>query len=149
MNKVKEFVAEYNLSVNSYYQENEDPHAKRAKEVEDIIDEWPEKGYPPAEVFIPIEYKSLLYKWESFVERGYNGILMHPPCPKIWYEITDKFLDYVKEECPNFRIGQISVINGSLQFYLIHVNKEISKEAKELSKVLSDNKLKEGMRWSL
>lgn len=140
--KVFELIKNYGLQPNSYYEYGDNPYQLRQKEVQSIIDNWPEKGYPPADEFLPIKYKALKLKWESYIGEGYYGFSIDPPCPEIWYDVVDDFLSYVREECPKFRISQIKIKYGGLKIYLVGIDDNIKLEIEELEKVLFDEKLK-------
>lgn len=140
-NEALDLSRRYNLEADSYYKGGKDPHLERKKEIDYIISEWPDKGYPPESAFINPKYKLILSKWSSYVGSSYSGISISPPCPDVWYSVVDDFLGHVSNICPDFKISSIKISNGGLKFYLTNVDQSIAEEIRELESVLRDKAL--------
>ena len=61
--------------------------------------------------------------------------------PLVWYKVLDEFLQYVKDDYPDFEIQQIKVKYGGIRIYLGKVPPHIDNECQELSEALYSHDL--------
>lgn len=125
--KAKELIKKYNLKKDSYYLDSENPYKERDEE---------EIAFQQEAV------RKLQDKWVYHIPKGWYGFLgLGHPTPRIWYAVIDEFLDYVKEQCPEFEILQQKLKFGQYRSYLNKITKEIQSEIYELENVMFDHKL--------
>lgn len=79
----------------------------------------------------------LFQKWAYKVEKNWYGLDLEG-VPFTWAVILDKFLEYVNEKCPNFKIHQIKLKMGGIRFFIeLNCNddkltEEVKNEIREL-----------------
>lgn len=94
----------------------------------------------------------LLKKYEKYIPPGWYGFSLGSPTPYEWYEIIEKFLDYLiglqeKGKISNFEIHQIKTKFGGLRFYVGYTCEDeefdefIELQTSHLERHLSDEKL--------
>jgi len=90
---------------------------------------------------------NLQEKWESHIGDMWYGFSIGRPCPDVWFNIIDEFLEYIKTISPKFEIHQIKMKLGGIRFY-VEVNLEdeelkefVNYQIDELEYQLFDEKL--------
>ena len=106
---VQDIIEKNKLERNSYFSEGENPMLKRKKEVDSIIENWPPKGFPPAEAFIPPKYKALISRWGDRCKDAEKTFYTPFVCPDSWYYALDDLFSYVKENCSSFTISSVTL----------------------------------------
>jgi len=123
----KKIIQKYNLKPSSYFEES--PYKKEfqdsamAKEINNI-------GFA--------RNSAIKEKWASHIPDRWYGFDLGYPVPVVWYDAIDEFLDYAKEQCPDFEIYQIKLKMGGLRMYIGRVTEEIQSESLILASSLFD-----------
>lgn len=79
-------------------------------------------------------------KWSPFYGEGWYGI----DCgliPSSWVNVIDEFLDWVKDNNPNFYIQQIKVKFGEIRIYVGNCDFYTDEFCVELGQLLYDTRL--------
>ncbi len=117
----KNLIKKHNLLPNSYYQSGESPYSNRLFVV-----------HPKEE--------ALKEKWKSRVSQGWYGFSL-TPCPELWFDVLDEWLNEAVKSNPNLEILQISVKFGYLKCYLKNISEEAQQSLRLLVEVLGDKLL--------
>jgi hypothetical protein len=86
--------------------------------------------------------EKLHQKHHTHIGEGWSGFADLPNgIPLIWIEAIDQFLQYVKDDYPDFQIQQIKLKYGGVRMYIDGVPDYIQDEVQELVATLHDDQL--------
>ncbi len=92
----EQLIKKYNLAADSYYTES--PYTQKySLNSQEVKENYLAGSYNNGDLQV---------KWEKHIPEGWYGFDLGYPVPSVWYKVIDEFLDYVQEQCPDFKILQ-------------------------------------------
>jgi len=82
-------------------------------------------------------YKKLKRKWQKYIGMNWYGFELERLPVKI-YDIIDDFLEYIKNNNPDFEIHQVKTKFGSIRIYLGNITGEDQEKCFKLTQLLFD-----------
>ena len=121
---IEELTKKYSLAPDSYYTES--PYGK---DNDGLLRKEHEEKY-----YIPFRDK-----WDKHTEKGWYGARgLSFPLPIVFYSVLDDFLEYVKKECPDFKLLQAKIKFGGVRLHLDNITPKVEEECYQLEDLLFD-----------